>query len=158
MSLHAARDTLIGLLAGFTNEPGAQERAEQESEDADHDWRCERFGRHEGPAHEDDEDDAQLEHQVGRGHLESHRGGEVSAFAKDRPGKGHSRIRAGGGNRPERERDPDRAWTVVGQQTAHLPTRDDRLNDGGQRKAENERPQDFPSHRDRYSESVHQRQ
>jgi hypothetical protein len=40
--------------------------------------------------------------------------------------------------------------------TAHFPVRDDCLNDGGERKAEHERPQDFPSHGKRHAKRIKQ--
>ena len=46
---------------------------------------------------------------------------------------------------------------VVGQQAAHLAMRYDRLHDARKRKAEDQRPQDFPPHGERHAQGLKQR-
>jgi hypothetical protein len=55
---------------------------------------------------------------------------------------------------PEGGRQADRARRVVGQQARDLALRDGRLDDGGQREPEHQRPQDLPEHAERERESV----
>lgn len=56
---------------------------------------CRRFIRcRELPAHQDDDDDGQLRHQIGGRQLERHRCGEVRAFAKNRSRQRDGCVRA----------------------------------------------------------------
>ena len=87
MAFHRPRDSPLGLLAGGVDEPGAHEQPEQDGEHHDHQRAADELGGGELPAHQQSQDDAQLDHQVGRTDLERHRGHEVGALAEQRPGQ-----------------------------------------------------------------------
>lgn len=75
-------DSAFGLLAGLTQERVAQEQPEQDCQHDDHDGPADELRCGELPAHQQGEDDAELDDEVGGSDLEGHRGGEVRAFTE----------------------------------------------------------------------------
>src|SRR5207244_1414235 len=73
----------VGVLPGLVDEPAAQEHAEDEREQDDHQRAADELAERELPAEDQRHQDAQLDHQVGRGELERHRGGEVGSLAEE---------------------------------------------------------------------------
>src|SRR6202790_2904825 len=75
-------------------------------------------------------------------------------LAEQRAGNRDRRIGARRRGCPQRERGRNGTRPVVGQQAAHFPMRNHRLHYRRQCEAENERPQDFPSHGERHAEGA----
>ena len=57
--------------------------------------------------------------------------------------------------RPRCQSRRDRTRAIIRQELAHLLLRDDCLHDGGECEAEDQRPEDLPSHGQRHSECAH---
>jgi hypothetical protein len=54
----------------------------QQHQKCDHDWTTDELGKRELPAHQYPNDDAKLEHQIGRCEFERHGGDEVSTLTE----------------------------------------------------------------------------
>jgi hypothetical protein len=66
VALHLAEQTAIGLLAGLLHDAAAERESKDHGEDHDHHEAAGELGGEELPAEEDEEDQAELEDQVGR--------------------------------------------------------------------------------------------
>src|SRR6202790_5109153 len=75
-------------------------------------------------------------------------------LAEQRAGNRDRRIGARRRGCPQRERGRNGTRPVVGQQAGHFPMRNHRLHYRRQCEAENERPQDLPSHGERHAEGA----
>ena len=146
MAFHAAGDVLGGLLAGGFNDRGAERGAEEEDHDGDHDGAAGELGEGELPAEQDGEEDGELHDEVGGGELESHGSDEVRALTKEGAGESGGRVGAGGACCSEARRDEDSAGRRIGEELADLFLGDYGLDDGGEEKAEAERPEQLPGH------------
>jgi hypothetical protein len=109
------------------------------------------------PSHQHGHNDPELEHQIGGGELECHGGDEVAALAEDRARESHRRIGAGRAGSAERARDQDRARRSIGQQAAHLAFGDDGLDHARERKAQDQRPEDLPTHGEGHRKRIKER-
>ena len=147
MALHRACQPLLGLLARLLDEALAQEQAEEHRNEDDHDRPAYELPQSELPAHEQGQDDAELNHQVGGGDLEGHCGGEAGALAEQRAREGHRGIRTRGAGRTQGRRDRQGLRPVVTQQPDDGLAPDHSLDDGGKGEAQNEGPEDLPGHR-----------
>jgi hypothetical protein len=94
VALHVAAEALLRLLARLRHPLSFQEESKEECEERDHDRPADELGRGELPAHQDHEDDPELDDQVGRGDLERHRGAEARALLEQRSGEGDRGVRA----------------------------------------------------------------
>ena len=101
MALHAALESAVGLLARLVDETPAQRVLEDDGQDGDHQQAAGELGGQELPAQQDEQHEAELEDEVGRGELEDDRVGEVRAAAEECAPHGHRGIGAAGGSRPE---------------------------------------------------------
>ncbi len=88
----------------------------------DHERAADELGGGELPAHQQGQDDAELDDQVGRGDLEGHRRGEVRALAEQRPGQRHRRVRARRRRGTQTGRDRKGAGPVVAEQSPRSST------------------------------------
>lgn len=80
----------------------------QQGEEADHDEAANELTAGELPAHEDQQDDAQLEHQVGRREHEYHGGDKVGALLEEGFGHGAGSVGTGRGHHAEERGTADR--------------------------------------------------
>ena len=92
VALHRAGQSLVGLATGFVQHPLAQEQAEQDGKEHDHQWTADEFRQGELPAEQQRQDDAEFDDQVGGGDLERHRGSEAGPLAKQRTGQRNCRV------------------------------------------------------------------
>jgi hypothetical protein len=106
------------------------------------------------PAEENGHHDPELDHEVGGGELEHHCRREIAAPAKDRARHRDRGVGAGGSCRPEAAGDPERAGRIVREQATHLRLGDDGLHRRRERKAKDQRPEDFPEHAEGEAERV----
>src|SRR3984893_3822563 len=79
------------------------------------------------------------------------------AAMKSAPFRKIDRANATADDAAECSRNHDRAQRGIGQEAAHLALGYDRLNNARQGKAEDQRPQDFPSHRKSHREGCKER-
>jgi hypothetical protein len=115
------------------------------------------FGGDKLPADQDGQNDAEFENQIGGGELERHRRDEIGSFAEHRPCQRHSRVGTGRRRGPETGRNQDRVRRGIGQQPAHLGLGHDSLNNARQEETKDQRPQDFPPHRESHRERSKER-
>src|SRR6202050_3459423 len=94
VAFHRSGTSLSGLGAGGVEEPLPQQQAEQQRQQDDHDRATGELGQGELPAHQQRQDDAELDNQGGGGDLEAHGGGEAGAPTEQRPGQRHGGIGA----------------------------------------------------------------
>ena len=104
------------------------------------------LGERELPADQDPQDEAELPHEVGGGELEGQRrrgrGALLEEALRDRDGGVGARRRRGA----QAGRARHRAQAVAGQRALDALARHPRLDDGGDREAQDERPPDRPGH------------
>ena len=89
--LMAARGR-FGARASLDHGPAPQPQPTGGDQQDDHDDPADELGGQELPADEHQQDDAELDDQVGGGKHEHHGGQEVSAAHEDRPGHGGGRV------------------------------------------------------------------
>ena len=106
------------------------------------------------PAHQHDEDDAELEHQVGRGEHEDRRGHEVRTFDEQRLRHGRRRVRAGRRDHAVAAGPGDRGGPVVAHLLLHRLPGDERLDGPGEAEAQDQRPQGLPEHEEALAEAA----
>ena len=94
MAFHAAGNALIRLDLGWLEKVLGEKRPEQKDQEREHQRRADEFGQCQLPAQERHHDYAELDDEIGGGHLKRHRGREMCALAEDRTGKRHSRVGA----------------------------------------------------------------
>ena len=95
VALHPTAATLLRLAVGFCNQGRSQRPAEQQRQDDDHQQAAGKFSADERPAQQDQQDQSELEDQVGGRKLEHDGGGKAGALAEQRPGDGDRRVGAG---------------------------------------------------------------
>ena len=76
VAFHRPGDAALGLLAAPRQQPFAQQQPEQHREQHDHQRAADELGQGELPAHQEGQDHAELDHQVGRGDRAEPRGAE----------------------------------------------------------------------------------
>ena len=94
VALHDSLHAFLGLAASAFDQARRQESFEEQSENHNHDGPADKFGERKLPAHQNDHDDAEFDHQIRRGELKRDRRGEVRALAKDGTRQSHRRVRA----------------------------------------------------------------
>jgi hypothetical protein len=151
MAFHPAGDASIRLLHGLIEKSPIEKHPEEDDEERDHDRSADELRQGELPTQEYEHDDAEFKHQIRRCHFERHCSREVGALSKHRARQRYCGIGARRRGRAEGKRDQDRARPIIRQHSAHLLVGDDGLHHGRERKAENKRPQDFPSHGDSHA-------
>jgi hypothetical protein len=144
----------VRLLARLLDQAALQDQPEDDREHHDHQRTADELAEHELPAEQEPDHDRQLGDEVRGGDLERHRGGEVGAAPEERARERDRGIGARRGRRAEHCCLRERARPVVRQQPLHLLLRDDCLDDAGEGKAEDQRPQDRPEHPERERERV----
>src|SRR5712692_10323696 len=82
MTFHPASEALFGLLPGERHHARAKGVFEYDRQNPDHQQPAGEFGGNELPAEQDDQDDAQLEDEVGAGKLEENGVGQARATAE----------------------------------------------------------------------------
>src|SRR2546423_14133834 len=90
-----AEASAIRLTPGFVDPPLTQSHLEQNPEQHRHQKAARELGGDELPAEQDQEDEAELEDEVGGRELEDDRVGETRSSAKERSGHRNRSIRAG---------------------------------------------------------------
>ena len=91
---HGAHETTLGLPASLLDEPGPQERSEEQRQDHDHEQAAQELRRRERPAQEQDHDDGQLRDQVRRGEFEGDGAREIGALSEHRARQGDGGVGA----------------------------------------------------------------
>jgi hypothetical protein len=105
MSLHRSGPAFTGVPQRIGDQVPAQQDPVQHGDQDDHDRSADELGSGELPAHQQCQQDAQLDDQVRGGDLEDHRGGEAGALAEQRPGQRDGGVGAGRGGDAEAGRD-----------------------------------------------------
>src|SRR5205823_8092997 len=103
-------------------------------------------GGKELPAEQDEKHQPELEDQVRARELEQDRVGEGRAFAKQAATDRDRGIGAARARGPEQGGERDPAEVVPAQDPGDRLPGDERLDHGGDQKAEDERPEDLPEH------------
>src|SRR5947209_983921 len=148
---HAAEPAFSSVPAGHLHQPRCEGQAEYQGDEDHHENAAEKFRGGERPSHQNDEDDAQLDHQVGRGDLEDHGRGKACSFAEDRSGQRHGGIGAGARGDPKECRQGQAARRIVPEKPGHGAVRHEELDDGREAKAQNQGPEDVPEHVERFT-------
>jgi hypothetical protein len=147
VAFRSAGDAVVRLLACRRQNAFAEEEAEQQREDKDHQRAADELSERELPAHEQREDDAHLDHEVGARDLERHRCGEVRTLAEQRAGQRDRRVRARARRGTQAGGDGERARPRVAHQTGDRVLVHNRFDRGGQEEPEDQGPADLPRHR-----------
>src|SRR5215472_12677494 len=147
VALHGSGQALVRLLPRRVDQALAHEQAERHGHADDHYRAADELGQRELPADQQREDDAELDDQVGAGDLEDHRGGEAGPLAEQRTGERHRRVGAGRGRGAQAGGPGQGRRPVVTEHGDDRLPPDQRLHNGRQREAEDERPGDLPGHR-----------
>lgn len=149
VTFHTAGDPLCCLLTGQLDQLRRQREPHQQGQQDHHHDAAEELGRGELPAHHHDQDDPELDHQVGGGELKGDRVGEAGALAEDGAGQGDSRVGARAAGGPEEGRQGQAARGGVAEHPRHGAVGDDRLHDTRQGKAQDEGPEHLSEHTQR---------
>jgi len=154
VAFHLAGDAALRLAARLRDQAGAQEPAEQQRQQADHQHAADELGQGETPAHQQRQQDAELEHQVGGSELEGDRGGEIGALAEQRSRDRDGGVGAGRGRRAEHSGPQQRPGRGVRQGLGHARLRHGHLDHGREQEAEADAPEDLPSHQQRHAQGL----
>ncbi len=152
-----AEDSTLSLALGIVNHPLPQRHLEEDPEDHRHEKAAGELGGDELPSQQDQEDEAQLEDEVGGSELEDDRVDEAGPSPEERPGHGNSRVRAGRARRAEAAGEDETLEVGLPECARHSALRNDRLDHGREQEAEGERPEDLPEHEERDLQGVQDR-
>ena len=148
---------LFGMSTRGFDQPRSQGQPEQHGQQDHHEDAAEVLGRGEGPAHQDHQNDPQLDDEIRRGELENHGRGEAGALDEQRSRERHGGVGAGARGDTEEGREGQAAGRVVAQQAAHGLVRNDGLHRAREGEAEDERPQHLPGHVERFPQGQRDR-
>jgi hypothetical protein len=149
-----ADDPFLETLSRAVHQGRAHHETAGEREEHDHDRSTDELGRGELPTHQDQEDDAELDHQVRRREHEHHGGHEVGAFLKQRLCHRGRRIGTTRRHHAESRCTRHRLRAVISEHAFHVVSRHERLHHSGERETQDERPQRLPEHEERLAEAV----
>jgi len=96
MTLHAASDTLVGLLDSVLLQRVQEKEPKEQDQNDNHDRAADELSCGKLPGNQYPHQYTKFEHEICRSELKCHRGSEVSALANNRPRHGDRCIRAGG--------------------------------------------------------------
>ena len=125
-----AKDSALGLALRVIDHPLTQRHLEEDPQDHRHEEATRELGRQELPTQQDEQDETQLEHQVGRGELEDDRVDEAGPPSEEGPGYGHRGVRAGRARRAEAARQHEAFQVGPAQRVRNRPLRNDGLDHG----------------------------
>ena len=84
VTFHDALDSFVGLFSCFADKLRRKKNSEKHCDDHHHQQPAREFSERKLPAHQHDENDAQLCNQVRGSNFKRHRRSEIGAFAKNR--------------------------------------------------------------------------
>src|SRR3989454_3878251 len=141
-----AEDTAICLQPGLVDHPLTQRYLEENPQQQRHQEAAGKFGGYDLPAQKDEEDEAELEAQVGRRELEDDRVDETGSSAEESPGHRNRRIRAGRARSAQAACEKETLQVGSAQRAGHGPLRNDCLDHCREQEAKGEWPEDLPEH------------
>jgi hypothetical protein len=103
MAFHSAHHPFLRLCFCLLHKAMSEREAEDDGKEDDHEQTAKIFCHHKLPAQKHDENDTQLNHEIGGGQFKNHRRGKASTFLKNGTSKRYRRVGARtGGNAKER--------------------------------------------------------
>ena len=138
--------TVVAHIAGLLGNLFRIGQPHNQRHDRDEHEPAQPLGHHELPPHQKVENDAEFDHQIGRGEQERQRGGETCALAKQGPHDRSRCVGARGTRRTEQRGDADFPHARAAKMLLDGVGRYDSPDYGGNREAEHQRPPCFPGH------------
>ena len=135
-----------GALARRLGQSRGEERTRQRVGVDDHQHPQQQVAHGKAPAQQHPQQEAELEHEIGRGDQERERVHRVRALGQHRARRRQCGERAGRRDQAEKARQRRRAHSALAEHPGHLLARDQHLNRGRDHVAESERPEGLPEH------------